>query len=700
MLLLQNRIEEFIRHVDSTGYRGLLVVTSVTSEVLRRIIEVLGSRNRRVLIVTSSEATTFHGIDVVKPNNIVDVLGTTYSHVIVDTDSRIDANTVAAVAETIGRGGVLVLVSRRDWTKWCPLGYGRYCRYLKKRISDARQVLVVDFSNKKIIVDKTINEKAPTIPRPHKTGLPLWLEELVATIDQAEAIKEMYRLLKTENAISIILTGNRGRGKTSAIGLLLSLMIARKEVGEVAVVASSLQAVQSLFVHLARGLRKSGIKYKAWGSRRIYQGIKGGWFKVYFKEYTDLLAQPFTVIDEAATIGIARVRRIAHRSRKTIISTTIHGYEGSGKAFLHRLLSNIPNPHTIVLEQPIRYPASDPLEEWIYHTFMLNVEPEIKELQHDKIIVEQVNKDLLIEHYNLLRSIYSVLVLAHYRNMPNDLVLLLESNHEIFVAKVGENVVAVAQVNIDDKMLKDLIERNYGVLLPINIARIVRIAVVPSLQRRGIGSLLLREIEGIFKETAGAIGAVFSNHDVIPFWLRNGYMPFYISPRFNRITGEKNVAVIKPLKDEVKATLMNILAEFRYRLVLAASSVYRDLPAEEIVDILKNCGYDETSSNEMELKSLLTNNQVYRLKAFLGSRLHIESVQDTLLLLLAKAAYKCCLSLLDRKQILAMVFIVAQGKPLWEAYNIRELKDENIEALIRDGTRLLLDRCISLGEQA
>ena len=125
--------------------------------------------------------------------------------------------------------------------------------------------------------------------------------------------------------------------------------------------------------------------------------------------------------------------------------------------------------------------------------------------------------------------------------------------------------------------------------------RIVRIAVLPSLQRKGLGSYMLKLVEEeATKNGVDAVTAIFSGFGTNRFWLKNSYTPIYISPGFNRITGEKNIAVIKGITDKWK-TLEELLGKSLYNIVKYGGHIlYRDLLTENlslIVQFLVHRGF-------------------------------------------------------------------------------------------------------------
>ena len=155
----------------------------------------------------------------------------------------------------------------------------------------------------------------------------------------------------------------------------------------------------------------------------------------------------------------------------------------------------------------------------------------------------------------------------------------------------GEKPIAVAEVSLEDKaerrVLRDILNRLLQGLEESKIARIVRIAVLEQLQKRGLGSRLLKCVEEkLMADGYKLVGATFSNLDVIGFWLKNGYGVVHISARYNKFTGEKNIVVLKSLTQDIEHSISRVYIDMITRLVYGGASVYRDLPAEKIAEIL------------------------------------------------------------------------------------------------------------------
>ncbi|HIC98532.1 MAG TPA: tRNA(Met) cytidine acetyltransferase [Pyrodictiaceae archaeon] len=703
MVVVVEEVHEFYKVIASSGYRGLLVLLGAP----RRVYGLLSTLEvRKPLFVfwpgrsVDIARNVLENWDFVFAEHLIERLGEEHDIVVIDTYEGLRASILAAASEMVVGGGLLVLTGP-TWSKWCPsisICNG-FASYLKKQLYKAKNHLIVDLDDQKIISKRiTLQKPAKKIRPKCLKPLPKWLCKLIATTEQARAIQAALEVFEEPRSSSLVILGDRGRGKSAALGLALAYLIAKKKVGDVAVVAPSIYSVQNLFMHMVRGLKVARIQYKAWGPKRLYEGVKGGWFKVHYEPPSQYHLSALTVVDEAAALGPARLRRIAMRARKILTATTIHGYEGSGRWLAHKLNDILPSPLMVELKTPIRYPEGDPLEEWLYDTLLLNVEP-----PEDKDIVIPSAVSCMevqqLEDLQLLRRTYSILVQAHYRNSPDDLQLLLDGMGKwikVYMLVYDGRPIAVAEVSLEDKaekrVLTDILNRLLQDLKENRIARIVRIAVLEHLQRRGLGSRLLKCIEEkLIANDYKLVGATFSNLDIIGFWLKNGYGVAHVSARYNKFTGEKNIVVLKSLSRDIRHSINKIYTDMVVRLVYSGASVYRDLPAEKIAEILAKQPCVQIDIGD---PWKLTTYQYLRLERFLKGEDYPEHVMDAMLILTALAAHKCRLKTFDVNHLTILASFVIQGKPTWEVVKVVGVSEEQLIEVLRKIAKKLASELI------
>lgn len=669
------KAREWLEHLDERGYRGLVIVhgRSVAPALLASLLS-----GREVLVLASSSrrgSWKWTGWRVESPARVQRLLGGEYDAVIVDVEPLLLPNLLAAVAEMVRAPGVLVIVADCPW-QWDPggwLGSGGYARYLEYSLDSMSALLRLDLCGGRVVESRLppVRGEKPWPPGPPRLDdreylmVPRVLRELVATRDQGEALRAAWRFARGGYR-TLLFTGDRGRGKSAALGLALALLTLRKDVGFVTVTAPSLESVQSLFRMLVAALRKAGINHRVLAKGDVVYGVRGPWFHVRFHTLEEVYEPGgLLVIDEAAAVGPHRLRMLARKARRLMAATTIHGYEGSGRTLLHMVESILPQPMIRVeLKTPVRYPPGDPLEDWLYETFVLR--RLLGDERYEPLLpVECVSMNgwRLASDPWLARLAYEVLSEAHYRNEPDDLALMLDSPYyRVYILRDSRGVpIAVAEVSLEwlaprERRMLTSITGLWG----YRVARIVRIAVRTELQGRGFGSRLLRCVEhGVSVLGGEVVGAVYSRGVVTRFWLANGYRVVYISPRFNKATGEKNIAVAKSISAPLSA-IAELEYNMRLRLLIAGQSVYRDLPAEVLVDMLR---VEPLLSTVPPLG--LTEWQERVLDSFLRGELDHEAAWDavwaSVVSILARRGLR-----LEDKEAVALVARLVQGKPLSE----------------------------------
>ncbi len=302
-----------------------------------------------------------------------------------------------------------------------------------------------------------------------------------------------------------------------------------------------------------------------------------------------------------------------------------------------------------------------------------------------RVEVREVDRDALLRDEGLLRSIYSILAVAHYRTSPNDLQMILEApGHRLLAAYVDGLVAGALDAVLEPRggsrgrgVIPDIFER-MGWGDPGPGYRVVRIAVAPCLQRRGIGRSMVNRLEELARSMGlGWVGASFGHYEPLGFWLRLGYVPVHVSPRFNPATGEKNIVVFKALEGERERLARLASCSLLKRLVYSGSSVYRDMPAEVVAELLRGipcwCG----------LESVLDEEDSRRLRLFLEGRLAYESVHDTLLRLFPVLHSGCIYHRLGPREATLLALLVVQGKPVYEAERLLGLEPREAEEVLR-----------------
>ncbi len=671
-------IGEVVEKLTNLGWRGFIYFVGAPST----LEEISNDAEYELCISRYAETSLEQCSETVSFKDAHRLLGAEYRSValLLEGGRGWPGNLLAATMELVSRAGYYLLQVPEELSKT------RFGRYFEARIREADNTAIYRHGE---LADLNIYSVKPPETRfsPSVSSSDRIIRRLLcltASPGQTRALRSLPSFLYGRNKLLMVI-GDRGRGKSSVLGLMAAYVMAKRR-GRYCVVGHSPEAVQSFFKHLIRGLEALGIKAAVEMNSGLITSVSGSGSTIVYRRpwrRVDGFDKPLFV-DEAAAVGVARLMKWYRRIGKVIASTTIHGYEGSGRAIL-KIMEEYFHRRTVVkLVRPIRYYPGDPLEKLFYRVFHLDAEPLDKKEVVEPLQYRVVDKDELVEDYELLRRIYGLLVTAHYRNEPDDLVLLLDTDYFDIrcVTDGGGDIVAVAQLRqeetgSDDRSVRliDKISR-YGVEAgDLRIWRVVRIAVTPSLQRRGIGSRLLREIEReaqcIGKH---GVGAIFSGYTTIRFWTRNGYKAFYISPKYNRATGEKNVAVIKILDNE-KKYVEEILSRIGYRiLALTAHISYRDFGTEKLVEALGSLAPGEipVTLDCLRLKKYIADKNTY-----------LESIADILIAHIDKLDW----SRLEEKEKHVLAARLLQGKTITDIASFTGLSASETEKILEDAAR-------------
>ena len=299
------------------------------------------------------------------------------------------------------------------------------------------------------------------------------------------------------------------------------------------------------------------------------------------------------VIDEAAAIPLPMVKALLG-PYLVFLCSTVTGYEGTGRSLSLKLLSQLRAagaklggssgggggggsggggsangtasatadgttsllPRTfreITLTAPIRYAPGDAIESWLHSCLCLDapgsVPPPPKRLPPPAACsLYAVDRDTLFSGHAaaeaFLQRCVALLAASHYKNSPDDLLLLADAPaHRLFAllappadeaANAMPDVLAVVQVALEGGIARDAARAALahghapgGDLIPWTLsaqfrdaelprlsgARIVRVAVHPDLQRCGYGGAALRELVAFYEGRMQELGDSSSSDD-------------------------------------------------------------------------------------------------------------------------------------------------------------------------------------------
>ncbi|EKE77118.1 GNAT family N-acetyltransferase [Gallaecimonas xiamenensis] len=390
------------------------------------------------------------------------------------------------------------------------------------------------------------------------------------TDDQAQALDAGLRVLTGHRGRPLVLTADRGRGKTATLGLLAaeSLKLGRSPV---LVTAPRVEALGPFFAFAQQALP---------GARRDGLSLVSDLGRIDFWAPDALVAKlpeaALLLVDEAAAIPTPLLDRLASHYKRLVLSTTLHGYEGSGRGFALRFLPRLqalyPDSRQYHLKAPVRWAAGCPVEALVNALLLLDAEPD--PAPAGPLALHWLDAAQLVARPHWLRATLGLLVSAHYQTAPGDIQHWLSDPAVTFaLATCQDKVVGVlalvAEGGLDPALAQAVYlgqRRPKGHLVLQSLAshlglqaapclraqRVMRIAV--SQQGQGLGSWLLEELE---RQGQGNLLVVSYAADpaLLRFWRRAGWRPLRLGHSLDAASGLASVMMGKAL-DRAGAALL------------------------------------------------------------------------------------------------------------------------------------------------
>ncbi|MCF7494368.1 GNAT family N-acetyltransferase [Vibrio sp. L5-1] len=450
---------------------------------------------------------------------------------------------------------------------------------------------------------------------------------------QKTAVELVKKVVSGHRKRPLILTADRGRGKSSTLGIAAAELLVERHGLNIIVTAPSVKAVEPVFAHASQRLGPCEVI----STTNI--GHQGG--SLRFVAPDELLqSKPdcdLLLVDEAAAIPIPILKSMVVSYHRMVFSTTVHGYEGSGRGFGIKFESWLsvhrPGWKGFKLEQPIRWNNNDPLEAWLFDCFLLGNDASlsdsaIHELDNfsDKTInqlnlVELSKADCLANPHKLQRC-FSLLVDAHYQTSPNDLMQFLNNPAiHLYAAWQQDECLGCMLVTEEGGLDKDLIaqiqigkRRPQGHLAPVLLAnqlgsteaatsrclRVMRIAVSTRHQGLGIGGWMLAKLSEQTSQADYLATSFGATSELISFWRDNDFVPVHIGHQRDQASGCHSVLMVKALTSNSQSWINQALSHFERSYCFLVSGSLVSLETE-MVRVLLPKSVDTVSEFETQL---------------------------------------------------------------------------------------------------
>ncbi|MCB9540152.1 MAG: tRNA(Met) cytidine acetyltransferase [Myxococcales bacterium] len=545
----------------------------------RRLIALRGTpaetaaRAGALLASSAPDAVLWVGADApapftsVAPAHTRRLLGRSFDAVVLDAHGGVDADLLGRVHGLVWGGGALIL--RRP-----PVGT------LPER---ARAGLVVaPFAEDAVGLRFERRFEAALARAPQADAVGQAVHALHGTAEQHAVVARLVRAFGDPAPSTVALLADRGRGKSSALGLAIR---AAREAGplRVVVTADSPGAAAEVFRFATGAPAPPTVD------------------DVRFVPPTALaraeVEADVIVVDEAAQLPVALLQRIAaaHPAARLAFATTAHGYEGTGRGFVLRFLEWAraqPRPFELLtLRDPIRWDAGDPLERFVFDALLLDAEPAPPPAVPSPDAVRHVayDRDALAADEDALRQVFGLLVHAHYRTTPGDLHRLLDApNLRVHALTAAGRVVAASLVALEGGLdaatgaavargdarlrghaLVEMLAGHAGHVeaAGLRIVRSVRIAAHPDLRRLGLASRLVDAVHATY--APDLFGTLFgATPALLRFRRALGYALARVGVSAGSHSGEPGVVMLRPVSPAARDLLTALRADLARDLPL------------------------------------------------------------------------------------------------------------------------------------
>jgi len=521
------------------------------------------------------------------------ILGQETSLLIINAHQAFDGNQFAAAEGTLRGGGLLILLSPREIPP-----EDLFYHYISAQLAHYHfTTLVQDLPL------PSYTDNHPAVDKEYALNLN----------EQNNAVEEIIKTVTGHRRRPLVLTANRGRGKSAALGIAAAQLLTASRVKKILVCAPNKQATATLFRHadliINEALIKSGTTLLDSGSIEFIAA------DTLLDEYPqcDLL-----IIDEAAALPVSTLEALVIHYSRIVFATTLHGYEGSGRGFAlrfqKRLTQLAPQWRKLHLDQSIRWAKNDPLESFTLNSLCLteSIAKQPAYQAEKKLSFEQFTPAQLLADKALLRSLFSLLVLAHYQTKPSDLEKLLNDNAvHIFITRQQGQILGVALVKEEGNFEHNLVEQIWqgsrrvpGHLIAQSLtfhsrfkeaachsyARIQRIAIHPNCQNMGIGKHFIKHlIDWAKKQKFDHLCVSFgATADLLSFWQRQHFVTLRIGQSKDASSGTHSLIMNMPLSKKAYLLHELIVQQFRQQLPTQLSRHLQHLDTGVVLNLLLN----------------------------------------------------------------------------------------------------------------
>ncbi|EHY3307695.1 tRNA cytosine(34) acetyltransferase TmcA [Escherichia coli] len=477
------------------------------------------------------------------PSALQTLLGREFRHAVFDARQGFDAAAFAALSGTLKAGSWLVLLLP-VWDEWenqpdadslrwsdCPdpIATPHFVQHFK-RVLTANNDAILWRQNQPF----SLAHFTPRTDWHPATGAP-----------QPEQQQLLQQLLTMPPGVAAV-TAARGRGKSALAGQLIS------RIAGSAIVTAPAKAATDVLAQFA------GEKFRFIAPDALLAS----------DEQADWL-----VVDEAAAIPAPLLYQLVSRFPRTLLTTTVQGYEGTGRGFLLKFCARFPYLHRFELQQPIRWAQGCPLEKMVSEALVFDDE-NFTHTPQGNIVISAFEQTLWRSEPETPLKVYQLLSGAHYRTSPLDLRRMMDAPGQHFLQAACENEIAGALWLVDEGGLSQEFSqavwagyrRPRGNLVAQSLAahgsnplaatlrgrRVSRIAVHPARQREGTGRQLIAGALQYIHDLDYLSVSFGYTEELWRFWQRCGFVLVRMGNHREASSGCYTAMALLPMSDAGK----------------------------------------------------------------------------------------------------------------------------------------------------
>jgi len=602
----------------------------------RRLILISGPRDAGLrfaaALIEKSKLPEQHIYHGQTDDTALHMLGRDFSLLIIDAYDGLNPDMIGRVSGTLRAGGAMLIIHPADWAAYIDPQSSRlvphplpastaahhYIRRLHKLLAGFEGIEYFDAQG-------DTQPQAITIVQVQN---PL---DRAITPDQQNAIDAVCKAATARRKQPAILTAARGRGKSAALGLAAGRLIRDSGLRDIVVTARGYKSLHSLFKHAHAVLINSELQNA--GKTLLHpQG------RLRYISADRLIEQSpdcdLLIVDEAASLGVARLTELLKRYSRIAFSSTELGYEGSGRGFSLKfralLEQHCRGQYPARLNTPIRWGADDPLEAWVDTLLCLN-KPGRKAARRtidgvSRRRFTRLSQQALSQDETRLAQVFGLLVDAHYQSRPSDLRALLDApNAELWAAQNGDEIIGLIWLMHEGGLTQDIAteivagrRRPQGHLAPqilaahlgldnavsLRCARIQRIVVQPDKQGQGLGQWMLKQIGTQLKDRTDYLASSYgADRPLSRFWNKAGYQSVRLSDKPSAASGLRSALVLRALSPAGQRLIGQATIEFSAQFVAQLGSSLRELDPAMVIELCRGNKLILAAMNPAQLKA-------------------------------------------------------------------------------------------------